>query len=292
MSTASKRMLIITTLLVLAALSIWVAQLYNQHAILRNELVALRAASQESSQRPPENGGAADTNTSREELRRLRREHLELLSLRGRVRQLSKELQQKHRAQDLVNTNPVTNVEEKEPDSILFTASLTNRVPNKHTLVIGGWSKNGMRGYLLAQPVIDGVDAASGQPLLTVNSQTVMAPDTFWDQIGWGSYKSDTRRSTLAGVLTPEDTASLIQALKESQGAEISNASSAKSRDGEPMGFSYVTADEQETGKLIGIDLFPRLAPDGASVDLALSPSPDSPRIPIHSSLRQDSAAK
>jgi hypothetical protein len=44
--------------------------------------------------------------------------------------------------------------------------------------------------------------------------------------------------------------------------------------------------DDREAGMLMRIDVHPRIAPDGESVDLALEPSPVSADTTIHSSLR------
>ena len=75
----------ISTAVVIAALSISVLVLRNQNASLRRELAILRTATTEASHPPATNSGGAQAKLSSDELRRLRKEHLELLSLRGRV---------------------------------------------------------------------------------------------------------------------------------------------------------------------------------------------------------------
>ena len=126
-----------------------------------------------------------------------------MLSLRGRVTQLANELRQRNAAGTQADVNPNPSLGEKEADSILFTAALTNRVANGNTLVVGGWPQKEMRAYLLATPVIKQGDGTPGGRQITVQSQVVGAPESFWDEIGWGAFKSDTRRSTLARVLLP-----------------------------------------------------------------------------------------
>ena len=266
---------------VVVALSVSVALLLNQNASLRRELAVVRASALEAARSLATNSAASGPKLSNEELRRLRLEHLEVLSLRGRVTQLANELRQRNSAGAQGSANPEPVAEEKEADSILFSASLTNRVASGHTLVAGGWSKDGMRIYLLATPVIQQGEATLDRRQLTVQSQVAMAPESFWDQIGWGSYKSDTRRSTLASVLTPEQIDSLLQALKETEDAGTTSTSLVTIADQEPFEVGW---GQKAEGPLMGIAGYVRITPDGQAVDLELRPSPVPPNI--DSSLR------
>jgi hypothetical protein len=149
-----------------------------------------------------------------------------------------------------------------------------------------------MRSYFLFTPVIKEGDGTPGGRQVTVQSQAIGAPESFWDEIGWGSFKSDTRRSTLACMLTPEQLGSLIQALKEAKDAGISNMSSPTGPDGKRMGFAWSRKedDESQSGLLMNIDLYPRIAPDGLSVDLELLPNNEPLTVPIHGALRPTGA--
>ena len=282
----------ISTAVVIAALSISVLVLRNQNASLRHELAILRTATTEAAHLRAANSSAAQTTLSSDELRRLRKEHLELLSLRGRFTQLANQLRQRNAAATQASGNPNPTLEEKGADSFLFTAALTNRVASGNTLVVGGWSQEGMRSYLLATPVIKQDDGTPGGRQITVQSQIVGAPESFWDEIGWGSFKSYTHRSTLACILTPEQLGSLIQVLKETKDAGMTNMSPATGPDGKRMGFAWSRKedDESQSGVLMNIDLYPRIAPDGLSVDLELLPNSETSTVPIHGSLRQAEA--
>jgi hypothetical protein len=282
----------ISTAVVIAAFSISLLLLLNQNASLRRELANLRTATSQAAHPRGTNSNAAQVALNSDELRRLRKEHLELLSLRGRFTQLATELRQRNAAGTQANASPDTELVEKEADSILFTAALTNRVASGHTLVVGGWSSDGKRGYLLATPVIEQGDATASGRQLTIQSQVVRAPLSFWDEIGWGSYKSDKRRSTFSSMLAPEQLDSLIQALKEAKDADISNTSLARRRDGEVVGIGFARKedDDPESGTLMVIDLWPRIAPDGLSVDLELLPGGVSSNDVVHGSLRQTAA--
>ena len=220
------------------------------------------------------------------ELQRLRKEHLELMSLRGRVRQLTDELRQIKNAEK--ETRPTANSasEPNTADSILFSASLTNRLSTGQTLVVGGWSMEGKRGYLLLTPSIQqNNESSDGQPL-AIQSQMVSAPETFWDQIGWGDAKSDARRSTVAGILTPDQLNTLVMVLKATDGSNLSNTSLAKRADGEYVGLGFAKDDNHGgSGMMMGIDLYPRIGADNQSVVLEMHPSTVSSNIDIHPSL-------
>ena len=131
----------ISAAVVIAALSISLFVLGHQNASLRRELAILRTDTTEASHPAATNSGAAQATLSRDELRRLRKEHLELLSLRGRFTQLANELRLRNAAGTQASGKPNPTLEEKEADSILFTAALTNRVASGNTLVVGGWSQ-------------------------------------------------------------------------------------------------------------------------------------------------------
>jgi RNA polymerase sigma factor (sigma-70 family) len=273
------------TAAIIAALSIPLALLWHQNASLRHEIAALRASAREASRPPDSITQSGKSGVNENELQQLRKEHLEVLSLRGRVTQLANELRRREVGEPSAGTSPNPASKPKDADSILFSASLTNRVVSGQTLVVGGWSMKGMRGYLLVTPVIrKGDDIPDGQPL-AVQSQVIGAPESFWNEIGWDTAKSDMRRSTLAGVLTPEQADTLLKALKDTKGAEISNTSLAERSNGEYVGVGFGIADDQETGVLMGIDLYPRIAADGQSVDLEIRPSAVSTNTPIHPSL-------
>jgi len=211
--------------------------------------------------------------------REMNKQRLELLSLRGRV-SLSSRIVPGITASRAVNTN--SNNDATNTDSILFSASLTNRVASGQTLVIGGWSKEGERGYLLLTPAVPQNASATGREQISMQSQMIRAPEAFWDEIGWGAAKSDLHRSTLASVLTTEQLEILLQALKGTKGAELSNISPASGKSGEKMGFGFSISDDHESGAVMGIDVYPYIAAEGGFVDLEIRPSPIAKDDPIH----------
>ena len=219
------------------------------------------------------------------EQQRRRKEHLELMSLRGRVTQLADQVRQLKAGGKEGEPTRSAAPEPKDADTILFSASLTNRVGRGQTLVAGGWSMNGMRGYLLLTPAILGNDAVSDGRQLQIQSQVITAPEGFWSQIGWADATSDTRRSSVAGVLTPEQLDTLLAALKGTAGAELWNTSQSTCADGERISVAAATKGEQGEGQLLGIECYPRVGADGQSVELEMRPSAVTTNTPIHPSL-------
>jgi hypothetical protein len=144
----------------------------------------------------------------------------------------------------------------------------------------------GMRGYLLLTPSIGKSDGTPDGQSLAVQSQVVGAPENFWSKIGWADAKSDARRSTVAGILTSEQLETLLSALKETVGSELSNTSLAKGGDGERLGVGFSLSDDSGDGAVMGIDLYPRMSADGQSVELEIRPSAVSTNTPIYPSLK------
>ena len=220
--------------------------------------------------------------------KRLRKEHLELLSLRGRVTQMATELRERKSAGTLGDSNPNPQPNEKTADSILLTATLaTNSVVSGNSLLVGGWSLLDRRGYLLITPAIVPDNPSSGERQITIQGQIIQAPESFWDDIGWGTYKSATRRSTLAGELTSEQVRLLLQALKETKDAVISRTPPETIPDGERRGYGFSRQeDDGSGGALMGVDFYPRISADGHSVSIEIIPTPVAANVPIHPALK------
>jgi hypothetical protein len=269
---------IVAILLLLAS----TAYLLHISGALRQQLASREHLPTQKQSEPEANTPKGETD---EEHQRRVKEHLELLSLRGRVAQLTRELKER--------TNPATanSASSSEPtqsetsDSIFFTASTTNHIPPGHVLIIGGWHNQQLRGYFAITPGVLPVTDASESDRLALNAVMLWAPESFWTQIGWADAKSDTHRSTVTGVLTVEQLNDLLQALKGTEGADVSNGSLSKAGDGERIGYGFSTTDDTESGTLMTLDAFPRIAPDQQSVDLEIRPAKPTPATEIHPSL-------
>jgi hypothetical protein len=203
------------------------------------------------------------------------KQRLELLSLRGRVTQLAREARGAATAQTAKGN---ANRDSTNADSILFSASLTNRVASGQTLAIGGWPQDGRRSYLL---ITVATHQSAGGEQVSMQSQMVSAPEAFWNEIGWGAAKSELHRSRLASVMTSEQLEILLQALKATQGAEVSTSSPATGKSGAKMGFGFSISDDYQSGAVMGIDVYPYIV-EGGFVNLEIRPTSLSPKDPIH----------
>ena len=69
--------------------------------------------------------------------------------------------------------------------------------------------------------------------------------------------------------------------------AELSNPSTGKGRDGERVQVGWSVDDnEGNAGTLMGIEVYPRIADDGVSVNVEIRPSEISTNTPIHPFLK------
>lgn len=274
----------VAALAIITALVIPLVMLYRQNASLRQELAGLRNSTN-GHQSPPSVTATNDVIITAEEQRRRRMEHLELLSLRGRATQLANELKQKTGA---ISADPRSDrtTEPQDADSILFSASLTNRVGSEQTLAVGGWSVRGMRRYLLITPAIPNDGAAVENRKFTLQAQIVTAPEDFWAQIGWEAAKSDTHLSALSSVLSSVEVTTLLAALKDTKGSEISSGAPVERTNGQFVGFGFSTEDDAESGALMGVDIHPWLVENGKFVDLEIRPSPVTAKTQVHPSLK------
>jgi RNA polymerase sigma factor (sigma-70 family) len=230
--------------------------------------------------------GQAALGRAGDQEQRRRLEHLELLSLRGRVNQLANQLSQQEAAGGL---QAVTNTDafDTNQDTVLLSSSGTNQVASGDTLVLGGWKVKGERKYLLVMPVIAAADGASaaGSPMI-VHTQGVSAPDGFWDQIGWGNLKSSLHRSTVATILTADETASLLAALKATPGAEVNDAGGGPVSEGDILGEMWTVKDDFATGKILALNLDARIASGGQSVVIESQPVLNVPASEAHPMLQ------
>lgn len=214
----------------------------------------------------------AINSSSAEELLRLRKEHLELLTLRGKVAALTVELRQLKEASNQPAATP-TRPKGDEEDSILFSASLTNAVPISHTIFVGGWTKEKLRSYLLLTPCLT-VTNSNPEPQITVKSQIISAPEKFWSDIGWASFKSDLHRSAVAGILNPDQTGLLLDSLQRTPESSLSNSSTSTVQNGGKSSFGWSQDDDRQASVLMMIDAYAQLTEKADTIILSLSPTP------------------
>ena len=206
------------------------------------------------------------------ELARLRRDHEDLLRLRAEVTRLRQQLRPASPASAGVappepSPEPVSSVNS-------FVASTRSSVPNKGSLVVGGWTtKPGRRTLVFVSPQTTGGDIGAGQVLIT--STFVEAPDEVWDSLGLDTMKADAKDSSLHRALGSEEWPTLLKSLKEKPGVDVLSAPRVQTTDG--MQASVVVGEErtvpgsdQPVQMGPSVDILPRLSLDLSTVDLSI----------------------
>jgi RNA polymerase sigma factor (sigma-70 family) len=110
------------------------------------ELEKLRADNQ------PPTALEVDTN----ELAGLRREHAELLRLRGEVTQLGNELRRRATERETATNNAASRASAQNPWRLSYQAAAVATVPDGATFIAGGWhSDSGKRSFFLITPKLN-----------------------------------------------------------------------------------------------------------------------------------------
>jgi len=286
--TTLQKVLITAALTVAAGIAIYQAQVTTRLRDQIQTLISQRTALTGQLEQFQRDYAALTNRLAGNDPQQLRKEHLELLSLRGRATRLANELKQRKAATTAFNDSPNPRSEEKSDDSIILTTSLaTNVVASGNTFIVGGWSLLERRSYLLITPAIASRDFDSEGRKINIQGQIIQAPESFWNDIGWGTYKSGAHRSTLAGELTPVQVELLLQALRATKDAEISATPAETIPEGTRRGYGLSRQEDHETGGvLMGVDFYPRISADGHSVSIEIIPTPVPSNVPIHPTLQ------
>jgi len=201
----------------------------------------------------------------------------ELLRLRNRIAELGREVRQNSngvRKIDGTKSKSGTNEVVKTAEYPFLKTAVTNRVPFGQTLIVGGWtSPTGKRAFVIATPALPTPDAQQG---IHLTYRTVAAEESFWKKVGMGTLQSDGDNS-VAGLLTAEQAEALLQALKQTKEAEVSNALQASLVEGDKATFGWTTTDGHSgdgSTLLLAADIVARSTPDRQFVDLELRPAP------------------
>jgi len=130
------------------------------------------------------------------------------------------------------------------------------------------------RAFVFATPLLPTPDAL--QQAVHLDYLAVTADDSFWERVGWGALKSDGDNS-VAGLLTVQQAEALVQALKQTKEAEVSNRVQASLVDGDKATFGWATTDGHSgdgSTLLLAADILARPTADRQSIDLEFRPAP------------------
>jgi hypothetical protein len=128
--------------------------------------------------------------------------------------------------------------------------------------VVGGWtSPTGKRAFVIATPAVQNPDAAEHG--VHLRYQTVAAEESFWETVGWGTLKS-AGDTSVAGLLTAVQAEALLQALKQTKEAEVSNVLQASLVEGDRATFGWTTTDGGGSTLLLAADILARPTAESA----------------------------
>ena len=219
------------------------------------------------------------------ELKRLRDGQEELLRLRGQAAQLRREAQEakataaRALAQSVALAT-LTNSPTADPPVDAFTANVTASVGWKQSLVMGGWqSSSGKRAFVLLEPATT-ADADS----VRVRSHIVEIPENLLRGLGLEELKADGSANNRSGILSAEQTSSLLKTLETTDGVAILAAPQAVTQSGRQAQVSVTESLALPSGQTYTtgpvIDVVSTIAPDQQSVSFTVNAQVNLPRTP------------
>lgn len=240
---------------------------------LRSENAALRAAAEEAASLREENAQLAQARTDPAELERLRNGQQELVRLRGQVAQLRRQLADAsvRPAAPVANPAPPPPVEAAPPPVETFSASLRVAVPWQQTLVTGGWLlPSGKRALMFVQPLeVEQADQ------VMLQARLIEVPDATLTQLGMDGMRANSRQSSVQGLLTVEETESVLKVLQSVEGVNVLAAPRVSTANGQQARVNVAETKKTPSGESYevgpAIDVTPRIAADRGSVDLTIS---------------------
>jgi hypothetical protein len=273
------------TLLAAALVIAVTAPLYLQHRAIQNlraentrarELAA--AASRETTPSP------ALSPTDAAELVRLRREHDELLRLRGEVSRLRQQLAEAapKRPAPAAPAAPPKEAEQPPEPVQIFVANADATVPAGQTLAFGGWATSpGKRMFVFVQPKILELSSPGrvGSVLLVGRfievSEQILArvvADLNLDVLE--NLKAAGNAASTQSLLTAEQATLVLQMFENTTDANVLSGPRIQTGDGVQATLSQteqqmVAGQERTLGPTLDVE--PRIAADGSSVNLTVS---------------------
>ena len=253
------------------------ARLATENQQLREEVKKVAALTNE-------NARLASGRADPAELERLRDGHTEFLRLRGQVAQLRREVQEaKAAAVAAARKVPQSVPEKSEPGELpveTFTANVTASVGWKQTLVTGGWrTPSGKCAFVLLQPT-----ATTDANGVNVRSQMVEIPVNLLPELGLDGLEGDAPKMNGSKILSAEQAAGLLKALKNAEGVDLLNAPEIITLSGRQAQVQLVdlhtlpSGQTYTTGPLI--DVVPTISADQQTVQLVVGAQLNLPRTP------------
>ena len=218
-----------------------------------------------------ENTKLAGERVDPAELSRLRDGQTELLRLRGQVSQLRQRLNEA--AKGIPNRNDTTTdstTNDLSPQSLVdtYTSKAVAKVAWQQTAVTGGWKlPSGNRGFVLLQPMPD-----SNSGAVVVRAQILEIPENLMPTLS--DLKAEERESNGFGVLSNEQTRSLLASVGKTDGATILAAPQVTTLSGRQAQIQVIEMFNGQNGQsyFTGpiVEVTPTISPDNQTVEIAV----------------------
>ncbi len=248
---------------------------------LQKNLFDLRQTSSEMDQLRAENARLSASGTDSDELARLRKEHSELLRLRGEVSRLRQQL----KTQPTTSKSPEPSVAPTNNSPVeIFTANVEADLAPRQTLVTGGWTMTeGKRTFLLLEPnLIDevGNDMSAEQAKekgaaaqVNIQARFVEVPDEFLQELGLQDVSSDNS----AQLIFNDDQAKLLfKGLTNSAGTDTLSAPRVTTLTGRQAQVSVLQEKTINNETYVlgpAVDVLPTVSSDGKFIKVVIKTS-------------------
>jgi hypothetical protein len=270
-----KPRLIASALLFLGAITLFIVQ---QRTIQRLRTENSRASEAAGlTERNFSEKRSLDQTQLQAELERLRVEHAELLRLRGEVARLRQEMAQASaKASTPVRTAAPTTEPNRPPEAVqTFVANADAVVPAGRGLVFGGWpTPPGKCTLVFVQPKVVEVSSPGHIGSVMLEGKFLEVPDEALSSLGLDTLKAATRATSVQTLLAADEMKSILEKLEKLPGVNVLSAPRVQTGDGTQAVISVteqksIAGQEYTLGPSLDVD--PRIAADGSSINLTVS---------------------
>ena len=247
---------------------------------------SLRAENMALQQKQQELNGLQAANDNEKKL--TRDQESELLRLRSEVGRLRADLRKaqggKRAGTSDQNTNDLLYAEKVKP---IFNALVTARIPDRQTLITGGWNITpGKRSFVLITPTIDAADGKSkpmtvGNTTINVpnagilfNTDTIEIPEEMLAKWGLDRFTTQEKQSSVQSLLSGAEMEALTKLMSDPSDEVKVTHSRIKTNDGMAASMTMTpepVSNDPNSGTAIEISLNPNLTPDQSAVDLSIN---------------------
>ncbi|MDB6026903.1 MAG: hypothetical protein JWM68_3126 [Verrucomicrobiales bacterium] len=243
----------LTILLGLVGMIYWQQQIISK---LRADIATLRS---ETAFPPFVPEHSAGSPVSEKETETVRKEHAELLRLRGEVTKLKQQAKEPSEEAAIEPAAPMPLVLTTN-DLHHFATNLTAELKSNETLVTGGWdTADGKKTFVFVTPEF-------------TNDKEIQLTARF-AEIAVDKIGEDLNKYLRSGRISVEDTRGIVKRLENEEGVDFLSAPRVSTVNGRQAQVSVLQQVEIDGEKVLlgpALDFIPTIAADGASVSLGI----------------------